>query len=117
MNLRGIVARSRVNAEGSGRPAVESEFVKADPQGVLALSSEPVVEWTTERRLARELPWDEAQTLAGKLGWPTHAITVSSAVDNDAPECFRDERSSHPVRHSSVSPTEVFERLDRQHLA
>ena len=117
MNLFGIVARHRVNDPESGRPAVEAEFVKADRQGVLMLSGEPVVEWTTIRAEAREMPWAEAEEIAANLGWPAHAITVSREPEVEVPECYREMRNSRPERRPSVTATETFERLEKQHLA
>ena len=76
--LRGIVARVRHNTPESGRALVESEYVAQEAQGVLALTAEPEVEWTTERWRAREMPWIEEEKLAASIGFPSHAIVVAS---------------------------------------
>ena len=76
--LSGMVVRVRINPAEIGRPLVESEYVAEDLQGALALTPEAVIEWTTDRWLARVLPWEAAQELAVCVGFPAHAVVVAS---------------------------------------
>lgn len=107
MKLLGIVARTRVNPADSGRPAVELEYVHSR----LPMAPEqriPSVVWTTARAEALPMSWDDAQDLARAIGFPAHAVTVSS-TDRVA----QARRSPAP----SVSPSEAFERLAERGLA
>jgi hypothetical protein len=115
--LLGIVARSRVNTPESGLPPVVAEFVADEAQGELELSTEPVVVWTTVRARARQMPWDVAEVLAKRLGWPVHAITVSREAEGGIAQSHHSTRTLHVDRSCSVAPEEVFARLERRHLA
>ena len=107
--LRGIVARNRFNPEGSDLPSVQVEYVKDDLQGELSLSSVPVIEWTTDRDQARELPWEEADKLAAGIGFPAHVYTVSK-------EDSRVQREPRRPR-GYVSPEETYSRYEKRGLA
>ena len=78
--------------------------------GVLSLCYTPA-----EIALACRLK--KAAILAANLGWPAHAITVSREPEVEVPECYREMRNSRPERRPSVTATETFERLEKQHLA
>ncbi|XHR29876.1 MAG: hypothetical protein ACFUZC_04845 [Chthoniobacteraceae bacterium] len=103
--MEGMVGRIRFNLPDSGRPAVESEFVRSPEQSELALEAEPSVEWTTHRVDALVLPLEQAEALAKRLGFPAHVLTVSHAV-----------RVDKPLR-SAVSPTAAYEHLEKRGLA
>jgi hypothetical protein len=110
MHLRAIVARNRFNPPESGRPFVESEYVLDETQGELELSPVPEVKWTTDRTRAHEMPWPEADRLASQLGFPAQAYVIGAPA----------ERVAKPAASAAcphISPSEVFERLERQHLA
>ena len=107
--LRGLVARTRYNEPGSDRPFVESEYVKKQTQLALTLEPDPEPEWTTKLYEAETFEWVAAQTLAAKLGFPTHAV-----------QCAREEqkrKESAPLPRSHVEPDEAYRRMERRGLA
>lgn len=118
MKLLGVVARLRLGDPDAGQPLAQLEYVKRQDQGLLALSAEPELVWTLERAEAEVMPWDAAEALAEQLGRPAHAVTVSA----EEPDCAQHrEAQARPGREVSrslrVSPQDVYERNEREHLA
>lgn len=95
---RGIV--QRIVTE----PDIHLEYV-LDPDKAPFQLIAPDVEWTRERRLAKEMSVDEAQDLAARLGVPARAYVLP------APSRGYKVISSH---RNAIPPEEVYEREERR---
>lgn len=116
IKLLGVISRVRHNSAESGRPIVESEWVKRDDQLTLQILPDPGIQWTTDRAEAQTFPWAVACQLAGQIGG--HAITVSRAPVAAPPSRYGQD----PLLHKLSGPAaetrvqHYQEILEREHL-
>jgi len=105
MALLGVVARVRFNPEG---PLASLEYIAREQPGEFALGQEFQRRWTMDRDAAAVFDWAAAERLAAEARG--HAIVVSRSGASAPAAPPRSERH-HP------RPDEVFEDLERRHLA
>jgi len=110
ISLRGIVGRTRFNKPGSNLPLVQAEYVKRTTQLKLIAEPNAEPEWTTARDEAQTFDWDVAEQLAARIGFPAHALTVSSTA-RKSPEFAAPQHAHH------VEPEETYRLYEKQHLA